>query len=279
MLRDGWPRRRHRHLLCTALLAVFCLVQQLSQLNGAGAFSGVFAEQKHSLQRSLCSRTAFSLTTEEEAMIRAWETQEEVLGDASASAKIAEAGFPIEPDELILRAKLYLAKNQYSIEDPSMLAENFTFCGPVVGPMDKATFKKVLGAFDLAKAFPNNRVRWHHFRVDPFDPSRVLFTGRPTGTNTGPIPSYVPEPEGTGKTYEGAPEAASLKFLRDGTIVEYTAAYVMDKNQGNTGGMTGVAGLLYGIGRDLAFGTGLIPEARPYQPSPLWALLKSFGLA
>ncbi|CAE7160502.1 unnamed protein product, partial [Symbiodinium pilosum] len=56
---------------------------------------------------------------------------------------------------LVQRAKLYLAKNQYGITAPDMLAEDFQFVGQVIGPLDKATFIRQLGAFDLLVAFPD----------------------------------------------------------------------------------------------------------------------------
>jgi len=225
-----------------------------------------------SFQTRIASRALPPLTAEDKQLILEWQAREEALDEAAEAARIREANFPIPPEDLILRAKLYLAKNQYAVADPDMLAENFTFCGPVVGPLRKEAFIKALGGFDLVNVFPDNKVRWHSWRVDPFDPSRVLFTARPMGTNLGALGAWISEP--TGKSYEGPPEACSLKFLRDGKIVEYTAAYVMDKNQGNTAGMTGLLGPLYAIGKGLP-----IPEGQPWQPSPLLWLLKQFEMA
>lgn len=198
------------------------------------------------------------LAEEQLTAIRAWEEQEEVIDGKVRDEKIRAAGFPIAPEELIQRAKLYLAINQYGVEDAGMLADEFRFVGHVIGPLDKATFIKQLGQFDLRAAFPDQKVRWHDFRVDPFEPSRVWFTGRSTGTNLGPLLPLVQGP--TNKAFESPPEACSLRFNADGQVVEYTAAHVMDRQQGNTGGLGGLLGPLYAIDRGFPF-----PEAQPYE--------------
>jgi len=264
---------------CLIILGI-CLCRML----GIGTSTGILGSRSplaftcgthlksSSFHTRITSRALPPLTAEEKQLIIEWEAHEEVLDEVAEARRLNEAGFPISPEDLITRAKLYLAKNQYNVVDPDMLADNFTFSGPVVGPLGKAAFIKVLGGLDLTTVFPDNKARWHDWRVDPYDASRVLFTARPTGTNLGTLGAWIPEP--TGKTYEGPPEAASLKFSRDGKIVEYTAAYVMDKNQGNTDGMTGVLGPLYAIGKGLP-----IPEGQPWQPSPLWWLLKQLDMA
>ncbi|CAE7330397.1 unnamed protein product, partial [Symbiodinium sp. KB8] len=199
-----------------------------------------------------------ALTKEELEAVKAWEQKEEVVTDVREGDMIASHKFPIPAEELIQRTKLYLAKNQYGIKEPDMLAEDFEFVGQVIGPLDKATFIRQLGQFDLLVAFPDVKVRWHHFRVDPYDASRVWFTGRSMGTNLGAVPPLISE--ATNKAYESPPEACSLRFNEQGQVVEYTAGYVMDRRQGNTGGRGGLLGPLYAIGKGFPF-----PEAQPYE--------------
>ena len=148
--------------------------------------------------------------------MEAWEQKEEVVTDAREGEMIASHKFPIPADELIQRTKLYLAKNQYGINEPDMLAEDFEFVGQVIGPLDKATFIRQLGQFDLLVAFPDVKVRWHHFRVDPYDASRVWFTGRSMATNLGAVPPLISE--ATNKAYESPPEACSLRFNERGQV-------------------------------------------------------------
>jgi len=206
-----------------------------------------------------------ALTTEEAKLVQEWEEREEVVTDAKEATLIASHAFPIPPEDLIQLTKLYLAKNQYGVVAPEMLADDFEFVGQVIGPLDKATFIKQLGQFDLPTAFPDGKVRWHHFRVDPYDASRVWFTGRSSGTNLGAVPPLIAE--ATNKAYQSPPEACSLKFNAQGQVVEYTAGYVIDRRQGNTGGRGGLLGPLYAIGKGLPF-----PEAQPYE----WSWQRKF---
>ena len=48
----------------------------------------------------------------------------------------AASTFPIAPDDLIFRCQEVLAAN-VGTKDPSMLADEFEFAGPVVGPINK----------------------------------------------------------------------------------------------------------------------------------------------
>jgi hypothetical protein len=40
------------------------------------------------------------------------------------------------------------------VQDPSLLAEDFQFLAPIVGPLSKAKFLKAFESFNLKKAFP-----------------------------------------------------------------------------------------------------------------------------
>lgn len=141
-----------------------------------------------------------------------------------------------------------------------MLADDFQFIGPVIGPFDRSTFAAQLTAINLTELYPDARVRFHHFRVDPFEPSRVWVTCRNIGTNLGTAPPLITE--ATGKAYESPPECISLRFNEAGQVDQYTGGFVMDRSQGNTGGLGGVLGPLYAIGKGLPF-----PEAQPYEGS------------
>lgn len=66
----------------------------------------------------------------------------------------------------------------------------------------------------------------------------------------------------TGKFIDCPPQAMSLTFNEDGKVTKYTGGYVMDRTMGNTGGMGGIFGPAYAIGKPLPF-----PEAKPWKPS------------
>uniref|UniRef100_A0A7S2PWC9 SnoaL-like domain-containing protein n=1 Tax=Zooxanthella nutricula TaxID=1333877 RepID=A0A7S2PWC9_9DINO len=168
--------------------------------------------------------------------------------------------FALSEEELVQQAKLYLAMNSAEVTEPSLLAKDFEFCGPVVGPLGKDKFIEQLGGFNLVEAFPDIKNQWYDFRVDPFETDRVWFTCRSVGTNLGPAPPLITEP--TGKRFENAPQMQSLRFNEAGEVVEYTAGYVLDRRQGNAGGLGGLLGILYAIGKPFPY-----PECKPYERS------------
>lgn len=61
------------------------------------------------------------------------------LTNEDAAGMVASNGFPIAPDMLILQAKKVLAANN-GCDDPDLLADDFKFVAPVVGPLSKKEF-------------------------------------------------------------------------------------------------------------------------------------------
>lgn len=171
-----------------------------------------------------------------------------------------ERSFSLSEEELIRRSKLYLAMNAWTVTVPELMADDFVFCGPVVGPLGKDKFIEQLAGFDFEGAFPDAVDGWHHFRLDPFEPNRVWFSCQGYGTNTGAVPPLIDE--ATGKRFETPPQACSMKFNEAGEVTEYSLGYVMDRNLGNTGGLGGLLGILYSIGKPFPY-----PESRPYERS------------
>jgi hypothetical protein len=78
--------------------------------------------------------------------------------------------------------------------------------------------------------------------------------------------------QATGKKVVCPPQAISLTFNEAGQVTKYTGGYVMDKTVGNSGGLGGIFGPLYAIGRGLPF-----PEARPYRKSTAFRLFGIVG--
>ena len=68
------------------------------------------------------------------------------------------------------------------------------------------------------------------------------------------------------------PQAMSLKFSEDGKVIKYTIGHVMECSLGNNGGLGGIFGPAYAIGKPLP-----IPEAQPYKPSKRFRLLQAVG--
>jgi len=143
--------------------------------------------------------------------------------------------------------------------------------GPVVGGasgLPKAAFLEAVGGFDIRSAFPDINPRFHHFRADPLDPGRVWFTSQASGTDTGGFLGNAP----TGKRFETPPQACSVKMGKNGLVTKYTIGHVMERSIGNTGGLGGIFGPAYAIGKPLPF-----PEANPWKPSKRYRALQLVG--
>ena len=190
---------------------------------------------------------------------------------------LAASAFPIAPDALIERCKTVLLAN-FGTAQPELLASSFKFVAPVVGPLGKDEFVAAFRSFDILEAFPDMKFqcvhvwvaaalcalltrfcRYHHLRVDPFEPSRVWYTARAVGTHTGAFAKTLPA---TGKRVESPPQSCSMCFDEQGACTQLTVGYVMDRQLGNTGGLGAVFGILYAIGYPLPF-----PEAQPWSSS------------
>lgn len=154
--------------------------------------------------------------------------------------------FPIGPDELISKAKAVF-DTQTGLDDDSVLADDFRFEFPVVS-LDKAAYLKAVRGFGLKDAIPNLNANPYHWRVDPYEPNRVWFTTRTTGTHTGTLKFAGKSYPATGNNIYGAPECLSYVFNEDGKVKSFTGGYVMDRRCGNTQGMGALFGILAAIG-------------------------------
>lgn len=186
------------------------------------------------------------------------------------SAALEAAGFALPPDDLIQLAKRFLVSRGGFGADAELLSEEFQFVGPVVGPLSKSAFLDAIGQVDVQAGFPDFNPQFYGFQVDPLEGNRVWYVARGTGTNTGAFPPFATSP--TGKTLVNPPQACSLTFDARGFVTKYTIGVVMDRQVGNTGGLGGLYGILYAIGKPLPF-----PEAQPWQMSKRYQLFQAFG--
>jgi len=173
-------------------------------------------------------------------------------------ALLANSSFGIKPKALLQRAKEVFTKlslDPLSVE--SDLADGFVGVGPLAGPMGKEEFLNAITQVDFLRGFPDTRPNYHYVRVDPFEPNRVWVQMRVQATHTG---ECMGPP--TNKALQFPPEAYSLVFDVEGKIAKFTFGFVMDRLVGNTGGLGGAFGYLYGIGRPIP-----APEGRPPEPS------------
>jgi hypothetical protein len=117
--------------------------------------------------------------------------------------------------------------------------------------VDKAEYLKAVRSFNLRTAIPNlnaNPSGWH---VDAYEPNRVWWMIRTSGTASGDLNFFgkvirpsTPEP----KQVLGAPEICSYTFNADGKCTSFTGGYVADRRVGNTGGLGAVFGILHALG-------------------------------
>ena len=189
--------------------------------------------------------------------------------ELDADAMLALSTFPIKPKDLIQRAKEVI-DNQVGVDKPDDLAEDFIFQFPVVGPLTKDQYITAVSGFKLKDAFPDFNPGVHNFYVDPYEPNRVWYFTRFIATHSGDAPP--PFGKATHKPVECPPQAVSLTFNEQGKVTLYTGGYVMDKLQGNSGGMGGIFGPLYAVGKGLPF-----PEAKPWSPSLRYRLFTFVG--
>lgn len=190
------------------------------------------------------------------------------LNEAESLAKL---NFPTSEAELITKAKEFLSAGQ-GVERPELLDATFAFMGPVVGGSDglgREGYLDAVGGFNLKDAFPDLNPRFHDFRADKLDGGRVWFTSVASGTDNG-IGFLGNKP--TGKSFRTPPQACSLKFNEEGKAIKYTIGHVMERSLGNTGGLGGIFGPAYAIGKPLPF-----PEAHPYKPSKRFRLINLIG--
>jgi hypothetical protein len=178
------------------------------------------------------------------------------------------------PEELIAIAKKFLVTSKGLGGDPNMLAKNFKFEGPVVGPLSKDAFIKAIGSVDFETAFPTWTPQFYGFFVDPLEKgNRVWYTARGYGANDGPLLPFAPQP--TGIVVTNPPQACSLTIDHEtGLITRYTIGYVTDRTVGNTGGLGGLYGILYAIGKPFPF-----PEAQPWKKSLRYSIFQTIGEA
>jgi len=184
-------------------------------------------------------------------------------GELDVTATLEKSTFPITPEDLISKAKAVLGCEFGTMagSDASILAEDFQFVAPIIGPLGKQEFQNAFGSFKVKEALPDLKDNsW--FQVDPLEPNRVWFFSRATGTHTGTLNFGAGLPA-TGAAVRMPPQAQSMLFNEQGQCYTLTVGYAMDKRIGNTEGLGGVFGIVKAVGKPLPFPEG----QRLYTPS------------
>lgn len=195
------------------------------------------------------------------------ETVEPVLGDfevINEGATREASNFPISPADLIAKTKKIISV-EFGSKEPDVLAEDFQFVFPIVGPLAKMEFCTIFGGFKLKDAFPDSKGNYFGFTVDPTEPNRVWFFSRAKMTHSGDLKFGAKIFPATGKQVVNTPQLLSMSFDREGRCYKFTGGYSIDRTVGNCGGLGGVLGIIYSVGGSLPF-----PEAKPWKPSLEW---------
>jgi len=137
----------------------------------------------------------------------------------------------------------------YSPADPSILAEDFVFRGPYIGPLNKADYLLTMDTFKIYEGLPDIRANAFGFSIDPQDANRVWFLVRNTGTFTGEIglPFGLSVPP-NGAELRGCTETFSVLFNEQKQVKMLTVGYVADRFEGNTRGKGAAVGIFNVIG-------------------------------
>jgi len=132
------------------------------------------------------------------------------------------------PETVMIQLAKGVISAGMAAEDPTLLADDFTFCTPIVGPVRKEAFLDKYAKQELAGYNPN----FSNFRIDPYDPVRIWVDLNPSAPG-----------------FQGPPQAMSFTFDDDGFCTRITSWAVMDPSIGNAGGLGGPEGLKYATGQ------------------------------
>jgi hypothetical protein len=132
---------------------------------------------------------------------------------------------PFPETVMVQLAKGVLGSNM-GLEDPTLLSNDFAYSTPFIAPVSKFSFLSNYAAEEFANIDPS----LSHFRIDPYNPTRVWVDVKPSAPG-----------------YEGAPQSYSFTFDDEGFCTRVTARYVLDPSIGNGGGLGGPDGYKYAL--------------------------------
>lgn len=183
-------------------------------------------------------------------------TAEKLPGDLDTDLFYVESTFPINQFDLVKMAKdVVIDKGIGLKDDGECLADDFMFRAAFV-ETPKDEFFSALKTFKLEDSF-NITQQYFGWTVDPLQTNRVWFFNRQEATHVGEFMGAKPD----NKLLVLPPQCYHVDFNEDGKVTEF-GFYVIDRAQGNTGGLGGAFGFFYGVGKPLPF-----PEGRPYKMS------------
>ena len=156
----------------------------------------------------------------------------------------------------------------------SLMADDFVWFGPIVGPLNKQDFLRTVDMFKVYEGFPDLKMHLAEFTRDPVEENRYWSILRLEGTHT------EPQASGTGFSYKPTnnkldvgPQCISVTFDADGRVSRYTGGYVVDRTQGKTG----MLGAMFAVTKTVG---GFVPSLRVAKIlNAIGARLKNFPKA
>lgn len=150
--------------------------------------------------------------------------------------------------------------------DPSLLAEDFQFIFPVVGPLTKAQFVEAFAKFKVREAFPTSSANFYNFQIDPLEPNRIWMLSRGAYEHLGTLCFGLSKFPATKKRICLPPQCFSMSFDAEGKCYKLTGGYNVDRSVGDTDGLGGMFGIIHALGlMKLPFA-----EGRPWKRSLMW---------
>merc|ERR1711871_940615 len=143
----------------------------------------------------------------------------------------------------------------------SLMADDFVWFGPIVGPLNKPDFLRTVELFKVYEGFPDLKMHLAEFTRDPVEENRYWSILRLEGTHT------EPQASGTGFSYKPTnnkldvgPQCISVTF-------------VVDRTQGKTG----MLGAMFAVTKTVG---GFVPSLRVAKIlNAIGARLKNFPKA
>jgi hypothetical protein len=147
-----------------------------------------------------------------------------------------------------------------SVGVEEMMAPEFVFCSPSIGPISKNDFVHLMSFYrynglDLASAIPDLTVSYEGWHQDPHDAWRIWTVARYSGTHTGmaTLPGsslkLLPTSDPTQRQkFVTGPELQSFLWTPNKKLLWQTVGYVGDYNTGSNQGHGSLDGLLVSMG-------------------------------
>ncbi|CAE8623023.1 unnamed protein product [Polarella glacialis] len=214
----------------------------------------------------------------------------EILDEKTTLANSQKALFGHFSEVQLIDKTKYLLQKEFGCLEPDLLAEDFQFLFPVVGPLPKEEFVDAFGGFKVKQVFPSACANYWNFSVDPMEPNRVWFFSKAVmpfkePTKADDVPGNLqklllgtrglwsifaclgmPRPPAEIRT---PPQIMSVSFDENGKCYKLTGGYCADRTSGNTSNLGGIFGPLNAVRPGLL----PFPEARPWSPSLTWEAL------